>query len=207
MEGSRDTGPLTAIVVAVVYASVLAAMALVFRRNLRAAVAWKRSSASDIARAGLACLAAYAVVGPIQALLAPDSFRTAVSILEAIGSDDGRLGSSGPVLEGVILLRACVLAPVGEELFFRGALFGWLRRRLSAPVSIGVTAAAFAAIHGFPPILPLAFALGVAWGWIRERTGSTVPTVAAHVLHNAILVAVSFATSSWTARLPPWGAP
>ena len=207
MEGTRDSGAFTAIVVAMVYATVLAAMALVFRRNFREAVAWKRSSASEVARAGLACLAAYAVVAPIQALVAPDSFRAAVSILEAIGSDDGRLGASSPILTAVILLRACVLAPVGEELFFRGALFGWLRRRLSAPVSIGVTAAAFAAIHGFPAILPIAFALGVAFGWIRERTGSTVPTVVAHMLHNAILVAVSFATSSWTARLPPWGAP
>jgi len=203
----KDTGTLTAIVVAEVYAILLAVMALVFQSDFRAVVALEPGRASGIARAGLACLAAYAVVAPIEALLSPDSWRAALSVLEAIGSDDGRLGSSGPVLTGVILLRACVLAPVGEELLFRGALFGWLRSRLSAPASIGLTAVAFASIHGFPPILPLAFALGIAWGWTRERTGSTVPGVVAHVLHNAIVVAVSFATSSWTARLPPWGTP
>jgi membrane protease YdiL (CAAX protease family) len=202
-----DSGTPTAIVVAEVYAILLAAMALVFRSDFRAVAALERTKASEIARAGLACLAAYGVLAPIQALLAPDSWRAAVAILEAIGSDDGRLGSGGPVLMAVILLRACVLAPVGEELFFRGALFGWLRRRLSAPASIGLSAAAFASIHGFPPILPIAFALGVAWGWIRERSGSTIPTLVAHVIHNVVLVAIAYATSSWMARLPAWDSP
>jgi membrane protease YdiL (CAAX protease family) len=55
-----------------------------------------------------------------------------------------------------------LLAPLGEELLFRGALFTWLRRRLSSGATVALTAAVFAAIHGFPVILPLAFSAWVS---------------------------------------------
>jgi membrane protease YdiL (CAAX protease family) len=51
-----------------------------------------------------------------------------------------------------------------------------------------VSAAAFAVIHGVPAILPLAFVLGLGFGWVREYSGSTVPTIVVHALHNAGLI-------------------
>ena len=98
----------------------------------------------------------------------------------------------------------CVLAPLTEELLFRGVLFGWLRQRLSPSLTIAITSIAFAAIHAYPPILPLAFATGVALGWIRERSGSVAPTIVIHVVHNVLLVTFAYATVGWGARLPPW---
>jgi membrane protease YdiL (CAAX protease family) len=144
------------------------------------------------------------VTGLIQSLIAPQSWAAARAILPAMFSDDGRLASAGPTMTVVILVRACGLAAIGEELLFRGALYAWLRPRLSAPATIVITAAAFAAIHGLPPILPLAFAMGLGFGWIRERSGSTVPTIIIHALHNALMIALSYALTSWSARLPPW---
>ena len=106
-----------------------------------------------------------------------------IAILQAMGSDDGRLATAGPAVAGIIVIRACVLAALGEEALFRGVLYTWLRQRLPAGAAIPVSAAAHAAIHGFPAILPLAFILGLGFGWVRERSGSTVPTVVVHAVH------------------------
>jgi membrane protease YdiL (CAAX protease family) len=90
-------------------------------------------------------------------------------------------------------------------MLFRGALYAWLRRRLSAGVAIPISAATFASIHGFPAILPLAFVIGLGFGWVRERSGSIVPTLIVHALNNAVLIVWAYYATGWTARLPPWG--
>jgi len=200
-----DPAALAPIIVAEVYALLLASLAVGLRPHFREIVALRGCTARDVALAALACAAAYAITGPLQAAVAPRSWGTALAILRAMGSDDGRLASAGPAMAGLVVVRACNLAPLGEELLFRGALFGWLRQRVSARTTIGVTAAGFAAIHTYPPVLPLAFAIGVGLGWVRERSGSTLPTVVVHVLHNGALIAVSYALTGWSARLPPWG--
>jgi len=46
--------------------------------------------------------------------------------------------------------------------------------------------------------------MGIGFGWIRERSGSTVPAIIVHALHNALMIALSYALTGWTARLPPW---
>ena len=58
------------------------------------------------------------------------------------------------------------LAPLLEELFFRGLLYPVLRRMFNLVIAVGLTAAAFAAIHGtqlrlaWAPILSI-FIVGV----------------------------------------------
>jgi membrane protease YdiL (CAAX protease family) len=54
-------------------------------------------------------------------------------------------------------------------------------------------------------ILPLAFAIGIGFGWVRERCGSTVPTILVHAVHNVLMIALAYALTGWTARLPAWG--
>jgi len=127
---------------------------------------------------------------------------TVVDVILGIGADGGRLDDAGLLSIGLIMLRILILVPVGEELLFRGALFGWLRRRLSAWWTISITAIVFAVIHQFLIILPLAFLLGAALGWVRERTNSVIPGIVTHSVILLILVLVSFMATGWTARLP-----
>jgi membrane protease YdiL (CAAX protease family) len=109
-----------------------------------------------------------------------------------IGSDMGRLPSASAVLTLLVAVRACLLAPVAEELLFRGALFGWLRDRWSSATTIAVSAMAFAAIHGgAATIVPLALAIGIAAGWARERDEATMPVVLIHLVQNVALVTVA----------------
>ena len=173
-------------------------------RNVRSGVALHMAPGRTFVLAFGALGLAYAATALAQTLLTPfiGAWSEAVAILRAVGSDDGRLEHAGPGLAAIILLRACLLAPFVEELLFRGVLFGWLRQRLSASLTIAVTSVAFAAIHVYASILPLAFATGVALGWIRERSNSTAPTIVAHVVHNVLVVTFAYATAGWGARLP-----
>ncbi len=88
-----------------------------------------------------------------------------------------------------------LVAPVLEELFFRGMLYPTLRRGLGVAVAVLLTAAAFAAIHGtqlgyaWAPILSI-FVVGLALTIIRERTDSVAASVLTHSGYNFTLFAL-----------------
>ena len=189
------------------YAAFVAAAVIVLRARFAARMALRRTSGGYLLVAGVAWAVAYSVTIVGHLLLSPvlGPWSSTGTLLLAIGSDDGRLAHAEPMLMVIVLGRACLLAPVGEELLFRGALFSWLRQHVSAAWTIAITAAAFALIHGYPPLILLGFILGLASGWVRECSGSVVPTVVLHVFHNIVMVAFSYAATGWTARLPAWG--
>lgn len=87
-------------------------------------------------------------------------------------------------------LVVVILAPIVEELMFRGAGFGLLRR-FGARAAILGTAFAFAAIHGLFEAFPLLFLFGVGLAWLRERTGSVYPCILLHGAFNGIALAAS----------------
>jgi membrane protease YdiL (CAAX protease family) len=87
-----------------------------------------------------------------------------------------------------------VVAPVLEELAFRGALQGWLldthygRHRAFGVTAANATAsAAFTAIHFayHPPAWAAAVLVpSLVFGHLRDRTGSVVPAILVHVFYN-----------------------
>jgi len=85
---------------------------------------------------------------------------------------------------------AVVLAPVVEELLFRGAMLHGFRRRWSVRTSVGLMALIFAAIHidlGDPywPGVAYTGVIAVVFAMLRLRTGSLVPAMIAHATYNA----------------------
>lgn len=91
------------------------------------------------------------------------------------------------------LVLGAVIAPIAEETFFRGFLFAGLRKYYSFWIAGGVSALIFAAGHMVPgAILPLCV-LGLLFAWLRERTGSIWPSIAMHMLNNALYFGVRFA--------------
>ena len=97
---------------------------------------------------------------------------------------------SGPILF-IFTVFVAGLGPVLEEVFFRGFAYPALRERFGIPVSPAFTAAAFAALHmnalAFVPI----FLLGLFLCYLYESSGSLVPSISAHVLHNTLMVLVT----------------
>lgn len=92
------------------------------------------------------------------------------------------------------LASAAVLAPVAEELFFRGIL-QTAGRRLCRPrhgslrhrwAGIAFAAVAFGLMHsGTPQFIPALLGFGVILGYLYERTGSLTVAIVVHVLFNA----------------------
>lgn len=85
-------------------------------------------------------------------------------------------------------LMIVILAPLVEELLFRGLIFGALRERFSAGVTILVTAFLFAIVHWDPTgLYPVAvLAPGFALSVIRERTGSSKGAALGHAIYNFV---------------------
>lgn len=128
-------------------------------------------------------IAYFAYVGcalVIAALIQPEQ----EDVTRDLGADEGVLGS---VVAGFLIV--CV-APVTEEIFFRGFMFKGLRRATSFVVAALVSAAIWGVFHYTGPeswgvVLQLTV-FGVALGWLYERTGSLIPTISVHALNNAI---------------------
>lgn len=89
----------------------------------------------------------------------------------------------------LLMLLIAVVAPIAEELFFRGMLYPLLRRRWSAPMAIVLNGLLFALIHVIPVILPGLFFVGLVLAWVRERSGSLWPCILLHALQNGIVLA------------------
>ena len=83
------------------------------------------------------------------------------------------------------------LAPLVEELVFRGLLYGWLAGRWGTTVAWLVSSLAFAAAHIEPAHAILVLPLGLWFGWLRRRTGSLWPSLVAHMANNGLAVAAA----------------
>lgn len=91
-----------------------------------------------------------------------------------------------------LLLLAVLAGPAAEEIFFRGLLYGWLRRRTGVGRALLLTAFLFACLHTAAVSFLPTFALGLLFGWVYEKTGSLVAPVAIHMLHNAGMLYAAF---------------
>ena len=88
----------------------------------------------------------------------------------------------------VSLLEFIVLAPIFEEVAFRGVLFGTLRKKFSWGSSAVLSAAIFALAHGYGVLGFISvFWSGMLWAWIYEKTGSLLPSMFAHAANNLLV--------------------
>ena len=87
----------------------------------------------------------------------------------------------------------CMLAPLMEEILFRGAmipaLLTWAEKRTSPMkarwAAIGVSALLFAVAHMNPAQIPHALIVGVLLGWLYTKTHSIVPGLLIHWINNS----------------------
>jgi len=87
------------------------------------------------------------------------------------------------VIAGMLLV-ACVLAPVYEELLFRAGLYRFCRHRLGRGWALVISGVCFGALHGnWAGFLPLAM-LGLGLALAYEATGSIRVPIIAHGLFN-----------------------
>ena len=88
-------------------------------------------------------------------------------------------------------LAVGLLAPVCEELVFRGAVLRSLLRWAGHHwVAIAISALLFALVHANPAQMPHAFVIGLLLGWLYYRTDSVVPGVVYHWVNIRIAYVV-----------------
>ena len=102
----------------------------------------------------------------------------------------------------LVVIAVVVLAPIAEEVFFRGVVFNaWLREGGRRWAFIG-SSALFALIHASVVALLPIFLLGLALAWIYQRTGNLLAPIAMHAMVNGISVALALLVRFDVVRLP-----
>ena len=85
-----------------------------------------------------------------------------------------------------------VIAPVAEEVLFRGYLFGKLKKQCPVWLSIIVTSLLFGFLHGNLNVMVDTFALSIILCILRVITGSIWPSILLHMLKNGIAFYILF---------------
>ncbi len=155
-----------------------------------------RPSASDfgLRRAPIGRSAALLVAVWIGFFVLSAIWAVALSLDETQELPD-ELGANGPLLNVLaVVVLITVIAPLGEELFFRGFFFGALRNWHGPWLAAILTGVVFGLIHtGSSPVgylVPLAF-FGVGLCLLYHWTGSLYPSIALHALNNSIALGVN----------------
>jgi membrane protease YdiL (CAAX protease family) len=90
-----------------------------------------------------------------------------------------------------IMFATVILAPIVEELIFRGLFQKSLARRLPIWAAIGIAAIVFSAMHGDLNSAPALFVIGAIFGTLYHLTGSLRVTIAAHLANNLLAMAAA----------------
>lgn len=98
----------------------------------------------------------------------------------------------------VIIAASLIAAPLGEEALVRGFIYPTMRKHLSAPFTIALTACLFALLHGNLVQMVLTLPLGIVLGYLYEQTHDLRVCIGAHMLFNLMTVVLpSMTVSSW----------
>ena len=100
-------------------------------------------------------------------------------------------------------IRASLIVPIVEELFFRGWLMRWLIKNDFLSVKLGtyatdafwITAAMFSVEHG--PYWEVGLLTGIAWNWWMVKTKSLGDCILVHAVTNAALSAYTVFGGHW----------
>lgn len=90
-------------------------------------------------------------------------------------------------------LKVAVIAPIVEELIFRGLIFNGFRRNYNGFVAVFMSALLFALFHLNPWQFPATFVLGLLLGWLMLRTNNIFVAILGHSINNAwVLLTVTY---------------
>lgn len=142
-------------------------------------VSWSRPRWLDLVGASLvgagvvSFAAAWLLPWIERRLVVPDRHEALKKLVESL-----------PASEILLPLLILVIAPVVEEMLFRGVLFEALSTALPPVVVVILTAGIFSLIHGNLPQIIATFVLGLHCGLARAATGSVAAPILLHAVNN-----------------------
>lgn len=106
------------------------------------------------------------------------------------------------------ILSIALVAPVTEELLFRGAILTRLQGHHTSPWrGITLSALIFGLIHINPAQVLAATLMGLALGWVTAQTHSLIPAIAGHVLNNTLSIIEIVAADNTPSPFDPSATP
>ncbi len=106
---------------------------------------------------------------------------------ELQGLADGGSSTDGFAVRLIVIV---VIAPIWEEILFRGYLFAGFAAYLPKVWTHLLTATVFGLVHGLEYAFPVGV-LSLLFGYLRARHDALLPAMLAHALHNGITVTVA----------------
>jgi membrane protease YdiL (CAAX protease family) len=113
-----------------------------------------------------------------------------LSAWEVAMFEDMHSGSFGAIL------GACILAPILEEMLFRGIILRSFLRQYSRWAAILGSATLFGFAHMNIYQFVVGLVLGIVGGWLYERSRSLLPCIALHAAYNSTLTMIDLAEAS-----------
>lgn len=148
--------------------------------GLRQPVSWARASGLAL----LVVVGIYVLIAITEPLLHAGEEQG----LTPPGWDGSRAGA---YLANAVVIA--VVAPIVEELMFRGAGYSLLLP-FGAAIAVGGTGIAFGLVHGLVFGLVALTAFGVGLAWLRRRTASIYPCMIVHALFNSVSLVLAVTT-------------
>lgn len=174
--------------------NVLAFGLVILGATLRSGVGFREAYPLSAAPVRVLFLTAVLILGTVILLSEVDNltrlvFPPPAALAEAF---EGLLDTRARPISSFILL--VVVAPVTEELLFRGLILRGFLRNYSKRRAILLSALLFAVMHTNPWQFISAFVAGVLLAWLLIETGSLLPCLFAHAVANG---------TAWLAGLTP----
>jgi membrane protease YdiL (CAAX protease family) len=195
LEAMGTNGFLIAILIIVASPAWIAVMALASRRR-----GWRAADylALVVPTRGQFAFA-FVCVAPLLVAFDLLSYATGHDVVPSFMSESYKSAvASGSLM--LFLIAVVIIAPVAEEIAFRGFLFrGLSASRLGIAGTLVVTSAAWALMHVQYDWLGIAqiFLLGLLLGWLRWASGSTLLTIALHVMANFVAMLETAIKVEW----------
>lgn len=92
----------------------------------------------------------------------------------------------------IALFLGGVVAPLAEEVLFRGFVYTGLRSAWGVGWALVISSLIFAVIHGFAGVIPPIFVMAIILALTYEYTGSLWPAVAVHAAVNSFSFIASY---------------
>lgn len=100
------------------------------------------------------------------------------------------------MIRALVIIMAVVMAPLLEEMLFRGLLQSLIRSYVGRPwPAIAVTSLLFAMVHADAPHWPALFVLAMGLGYAYEKSGSLFQSMFMHAFFNGVVIAASLTGS------------
>ena len=97
---------------------------------------------------------------------------------------------SNPIFLILLFTTVVVIAPLTEELMYRGLILDFLRKKYGNWIAIIVSSILFGIVHIIPAPIAVATFGGLIYGWLRIHTDSLWPGIFCHAIWNVFALSM-----------------